>query len=41
MFTASCRTTESFIRERDYFIRIGIPAEFLPGARELGFGHVT
>jgi TniQ len=36
MFTVSCRTLASFNRERDYFIRIGIPAGFLPSAQELG-----
>ena len=41
MFTASCRTMESFNRERDYLIGIGIPAEFLPGARHLGRDDLT
>jgi TniQ len=41
MFTASCRTMKSFNRERDYLIGIGIPAEFLPGARHLGRDDLT
>lgn len=36
MFTVSCRTLESFNRERDYLIGIGIPAEFLRDSREFG-----
>ena len=41
MFTASCRTMGSFNRERDYLIGIGIPTEFLPGARHLGRDDLT
>jgi hypothetical protein len=41
MFTVSCRTLESFNRERDYLIDIGIPAEFLPAAREFGQGGLS
>jgi hypothetical protein len=36
MFTAPCMTLASLHRERDYLIGIGIPAEFLPAAREFG-----
>jgi hypothetical protein len=34
MFTASCMTLAYLSRERDCLIGIGIPAEFLPAARE-------
>lgn len=36
MFTPPCITVASLNRERGYLIGIGIPAEFLPAAREFG-----
>ncbi len=36
MLTIGCRTLDRFEEERSYLFGIGIPAEFLPGARELG-----
>ncbi|MGH3821653.1 MAG: hypothetical protein ACRDRA_02225 [Pseudonocardiaceae bacterium] len=32
----ACRTLARFEEERAYLFSIGIPAEFLPSARELG-----
>lgn len=31
-----CRTLDRFEEERSYLFGIGIPAGFLPGAREIG-----
>jgi TniQ len=36
MLTIGCRTLDRFEKERSYLSGIGIPAEFLPGAREIG-----
>lgn len=36
LLTIGCRTLDRFEDERAYLFGIGIPAEFLPSARELG-----
>lgn len=36
MFTVACRTPESFNRERQYLVGLGIPGAFLPGPGETG-----
>lgn len=36
MLTIGCRTLDSFEEQRSYLFGIGIPAEFLPPAREFG-----
>ncbi|MDA5284450.1 hypothetical protein [Streptomyces sp. Isolate_45] len=36
LLTAGCRTLDRFEQERSYLFGAGIPAAFLPGARELG-----
>lgn len=36
MYTRRCRNLLEFGRERDWLLGQGIPAEFVPGARELG-----
>lgn len=36
LLTIGCRTLDQFEEERAYLFGIGIPAEFLPSARELG-----
>jgi hypothetical protein len=36
LLTIGCRTLDRFEEERSYLFGIGIPAEFLPGAREIG-----
>lgn len=41
LLTIGCRTLGRFEEERAYLFGIGIPAGFLPGARELGRGDLT
>lgn len=36
MLTFSCRSLLKFEDERAYLLRLGVPADFIPGARELG-----
>lgn len=36
LLTFGCRTLARFEEQRAYLFGSGIPAEFLPGARELG-----
>jgi hypothetical protein len=36
LLTFGCRTLDRFEEQRAYLFGIGIPAEFLPGAREFG-----
>jgi hypothetical protein len=36
LLTGGCRTLDSFEQERSYLSGVGVPAEFLPTARELG-----
>src|SRR6266536_6283703 len=36
LLTLGCRTLDRFEEERAYLFGIGIPAEFLPSARDLG-----
>jgi hypothetical protein len=36
MLTIGCRTLDRFEEEHSHLFGIGIPAEFLPGAREIG-----
>lgn len=36
MFTSFCRSVDAFNREREFLIRLGIPATFLPDLDELG-----
>jgi len=36
MLTIGCRTLDSFEEQRSYLFGIGIPAAFLPSAREFG-----
>lgn len=36
LLTMGCRTLDRFEEERSYLFGIGIPAGFLPGAREIG-----
>ncbi len=36
LLTIGCRTMDRFEEERSYLFGIGIPAGFLPGAREFG-----
>jgi hypothetical protein len=40
LLTLGCRTLERFEQERGYLFGIGIPAGFLPSARELGRGDL-
>jgi hypothetical protein len=41
LLTLGCRTLDRFEEERAYLFGIGIPAGFLPSARELGHGDLT
>ncbi len=41
LLTIGCRTLDRFEEERSYLSGIGIPARFLPGARELGRGDLA
>jgi hypothetical protein len=41
MLTIGCRTLDNFEEQRSYLFGIGIPAAFLPGARELGRGDLA
>jgi hypothetical protein len=36
-----CRTLDRFEEERAFLFGAGVPAEFLPGARELGREDLT
>lgn len=40
LLTGGCRTLDGFERERSYLYGNGVPAEFLPSARELGRGDL-
>ncbi|MFC7331352.1 hypothetical protein [Marinactinospora rubrisoli] len=39
--TLGCRTLNRFEEERAYLFGAGVPAEFLPSARELGHDDLT
>jgi hypothetical protein len=41
MLTIGCRTLDRYEEERAYLFGIGIPAGFLPSARELGRVDLT
>jgi hypothetical protein len=41
MLTIACRNLDSFEEQRSYLFGIGIPAAFLPTAREFGRGDLT
>jgi hypothetical protein len=41
LLAIGCRTLDRFEEQRAYLFGIGIPAEFLPGARELGCADLT
>ncbi len=41
LLTAGCRTLDRFEEERAYLFGIGIPAGYLPSARELGRADLT
>jgi hypothetical protein len=36
LLTLACRTLDRFEEERSFLFGVGVPAEFLPSARELG-----